>query len=617
MCKTKLSMQVTNATTYEVILGNDWLHEIEGIIDISQEVILTRDKETQQEITHPISIFKESQEEFEKFEEIEEHVYFKREDTPEAIAERIEKADFYDEPGSNWNDPNHSSLRKYKDPGEKLEEIYETKQHTSLPEEYRDELENLLEEKEYMFAEDILGLGKTSIYKHKILVPPTYSGFDAERKYSKKQKEFMKEEVEKLLKAGVIEPAVNNPYNSAPVIVEKKNGKLRMCIDYRKLNKATHKDKYPLPRIQDLLDSFHGAKYFSTLDLASGYWQMEIEEASIPYTAFKVERGHYVFRRMPFGLTNAPSSFQRLMDRVLEQEMGKFVQVYLDDIIIYSGTWEEHLDHIKKVLERLEEAGLKLGKDKCFFGKEKLEFLGHVISEEGIDTDPKKIEKIKNWPTPTEKKHARQFMGLIGYYRKFIKDCSIIAKPIYNVMGKNKNFQWGEKQQKAMDELKKRIIDHVVLKHPDFSKPFILQTDGSSEGLGAVLSQIDKDGHERPIHFASQTLTGAQNNYSASELELLAVYWALIYVFKQYLLDQEFTLETDHRAITGILEKKGENRRLLKWLMDLQPYLSKMTPKYRPGTQNANADALSRRKADDRSRSLKSWTEKSLNYQTT
>jgi hypothetical protein len=329
------------------------------------------------------------------------------------------------------------------------------------------------------------------------------------------------------------------------------------------------------------------------LDLASGYWQILIALMDIQKTGFITQRGFYEFVRMPFGLTNAPATFQRLMDKILETEIGKFVQVYLDDIIIYSNTWEEHLEHIKQVFQRLEDAGLKMGKEKCFFALKELEFLGHRISREGIKPDPNKIEKIKNWPTPTNKTGARGFLGMVGYYRRFIKDFSKIGKPIFDVIGKE-SFHWDEKQQQAMDILKKAIIEDAVLKYPNFTKPFILYTDASGGGLGAVLSQLDENEIERPIAFASKTIHGAQIRYSASELEFMAMHWAVTKQYKQYLLGKPFTLITDHQALKGLMKSDEGGRRITKWRQNLSVYEPYMEIRYTKAEKNQHADALSR-----------------------
>ena len=589
LCTTKINLQVSDATTYKVILGNDWLVKTRAIVDLSREHMLVYDKRTDQVIKHPMKVFKEPEpivipgdEEFEEQEILEQAVYYKRDDTPEAIQQRLYAGNFNDvlfEPQTN----------REKNETRKLESLEE------ITDEQQNELSDLLDGKRHLFATEITDLGSTNIVEHTIYTPNTNPVKHNLRRYGLEQNEFMKEEIQKMLEAGIIRPT-QSPWNSPPVIVAKKNGKLRFCIDYRKLNDVTIKDAYPLPNITETLDSFHGARYFSTLDLASGYWQVAIAEEDKPKTAFKTKFGHFEFNKMPFGLTNAPATFQRLMDRILRNEIEEFVQVYLDDIIIYSKSWEEHLGHIQIILERLEEAGLKLGRDKCFFGKTELEFLGHIITREGIKPNPDKVAKVKNWPIPTDKTKVRGFLGLVGYYRRFIKNFSDIAKPLYNVSGSTRIFGWGEPQQQAFDKLKNELINHVVMKYPDFTKPFIVSTDASKIALGAVLSQEDENGQERPIAFASKTLVDAQTRYSATELELMAIWYALTQVFKQYLLGQRFIIVTDHKAIKGLLESDNGSDRIQKWRLDLQPYRKGIIRvDYKPGKQHNNVDALSRK----------------------
>jgi hypothetical protein len=298
---------------------------------------------------------------------------------------------------------------------------------------------------------------------------------------------------------------------------------------------------------------------------------------------------------MPFGLTNAPATFQRLMDSVLRDEIGEFVQVYLDDVIIYSKTWLEHLEHIEKVFVKLHKAGLKLGPKKCKFAQDQIEFLGHIVTAEGIKPDPKKLELVKHWPQPTNKRGVRSFLGFMSYYRNFIEGFSAIAHNLHKVTKEKEEFTWGEPQQKAFDELKEKMLNTIVLNHPDYDKPFILSTDASGGGLGAILSQIDEHGKERPVAFASKSLTGAQTNYSATELELLAVIWAVTHKFSQYLLGNDIIVYSDHEALKYLVNKtKTENvsKRIQKWLMKLSGY--QITVEYKSGTKNRNVDALSR-----------------------
>src|SRR6185369_14138514 len=457
----------------------------------------------------------------------------------------------------------------------------------------KEELERLLEDNSHMFAEDMTELGETTVYEHRIPTGDEFAKAQKLRRYSPEQNEFIKEEVKRMLDAGIIRESQGN-WSTNVVIVEKKNGKQRLCVDYRALNSITKEDKYPLPNIQETLDSIAGAKWFSTIDLASGYWQMKVADEDIEKTAFVTAHGFYEFRRMPFGLTNAPAAFQRLMDRVLRNEIGRFVQVYLDDIIIYSKSWEEHLEHIEQVFKRLEEAGLKMGRAKCFFAKKEIEFLGHIVNEEGIKTSPKLVEKIKNFPIPETKTEARSFIGTIGYYRKFIKDFSKIAKPIFGVTSNDDKveFKWGPEQQEAMDILKEKILEDVVLKHPDFNKEFILYVDASKTGLGAVLSQEDENGIIRPIAFASRTINKTEGNYSATENEMHGMYWAIAKRFKPYLTGRKFTVVTDHQALKRIRESDEGSKKINRWRIYLEGYTFDI--EYKPGKTHGNADGLSR-----------------------
>ena len=568
----KMDMEVTEATNYDVILGNDWLVKNKAEIKPAEETITLGAHGQRQD--YWIKVFKD----------IYKYKIPENDDYEEQ--EIIERTVFHTE-------------------GEDFEWIYETRDfefegmeeiNPFLDEEQMEQLDNLLWDYQGIFAEDLCDLGRTDQEEHTINTGENYPVHIIRRNYAEKDKEFMKEEVERMLEAGVIQHS-KSAWSSPPVIVPKKGGKKRFCIDYRKLNQITEKDKYPLPKIEDILTKFNGAKYYTTLDLASGYWQIQIKEEDRKKTAFTTENGFYEFVKMPFGLTNAPATFQRTMDLIFREEIGDFIQVYLDDIIIYSQTWEEHIEHIEEVFQKLHEAGLKLGRDKCDFAKEEIEFLGHVITQEGIKADPKKIQVAKDWETPQTVKQIRSFVGFMSYYRKFIKDFSTIAKPMTLLTQKDQEFNWGEKQQKAFDQLKQILIEEIVLTHPDMDKPFIVSTDASGEGLGAIISQEDENGNVRPIEFASKTLVGAEGNYSATELELLAVKWAVTRKFNKYLLGgQQFKLITDHQALVSILNNKKEvktnSKRMQKWIIELEGY--NMTVEYNPGKHQTNVDELSR-----------------------
>ena len=330
----------------------------------------------------------------------------------------------------------------------------------------------------------------------------------------------------------------------------------KFCIDYRKLNAITKADAYPLTRIDDLLESFGQAKWFTTLDLASGYWQVAMDEADIEKTAFVTPFGLYEFLVMPFGLSYAPGTFQRLMNRVLQEFLNDFVAVYLDDVIIYTkGTFEQHMDHIAQVFQALRNSNLKIKLKKCYFALPNIHFLGHVVGRDGIKPDPEKIDKVKNYPVPTNLTQLRAALGLFSYYRKFIKDFSRIARPMLTLLKKDAPFNWEEKQQQAFDRLKEMLIKAPVLSYPDFDKPFIIYTDASGIGLGAVLSQIKEDGKEHVIAYASRSLNPAEKNYSVTDQECLAVVWAIKH-FQHYLGLRPFTIITDHSALKWLKTSK-------------------------------------------------------------
>ena len=575
----KIEMHVTDATNYNVILGTDWLVKtkaeikpVEGIVTLKSHGI-TKDFD--------IQVFKEEvikkipgNEEFEE-QEIIEHLAF------------LDMDEYEDEEHNNIDTEIYIEQKEGKEEKEKEKELQD------LTDQQKKELQDFLWEYDHMFADDECDMGETYHVEHTI---PTFSPFpifQPKRSYSEENSKFIKEEVQRMLASGVIQESFSD-WSSPPVIVAKKNGKKRFCIDYRGLNKYTEKDKYPLPKIDKLLSEFNGARYYTSIDMKSGYWQVRIAEEDRKKTAFQIENGFYEFIRMPFGLTNAPSTFQRLMDSILRELLGKFAQVYLDDVIVYSRTWEDHLDHLDQVFTRLHKAGLKLGREKCFFAKSQIQFLGHVVSKDGIKPDPQKLELLKNWPIPKTKKDVRSFIGFASYYRKFIEKFSEIAQPLHKIMNEKAEYIWEEKQQQAFDKLREELLKEAVLQHPNFSNEFIVSTDASGGGLGAILSQIDNQGRERPIAFASKSLIGAQHNYCATDLELLAVKWAVTQKFKQYLLGRKFTVITDHEALKFLLNKEGENlsNRMQRWMLSLTGYDFKV--EYKPGKKHQNVDALSR-----------------------
>lgn len=404
-------------------------------------------------------------------------------------------------------------------------------------------------------------------------------------------KEEVGRQIKEMLNGGIIRPS-HSPYSAPVWIVPKKldasgKKKWRLVVDYRKLNEVTIDDKYPIPNIDEILEKLGRCQYFTTLDLAKGFHQIEINEKDIPKTAFSVEGGHYEFLRMPFGLKTAPATFQRLMNNVLGDYINKICLVYLDDIIIFSTSLQEHLESITKIFQRLKEVNLKIQLDKSEFMKRETSFLGHVVTESGIKPNPDKISCVQKFPLPTTQKQIKQFLGLAGYYRKFIKDYSKIARPITKYLKKDARIDVKDPDYKeSFETLKKLLTNSPVLAYPDFNKKFVLQTDASNFAVGAVLSQ---DGH--PICFASRTLNDHEQNYSTIEKELLAIVWATQQL-RPYLFGRRFLIETDHRPLTWLFSIKEPNSKLVRWRLRLQEYDYEI--KYKKGVLNGNADALSR-----------------------
>ena len=393
--------------------------------------------------------------------------------------------------------------------------------------------------------------------------------------------------------------ASESPYNSPLWVVPKKpdsqgNKRWRMVIDYRQLNEKTVGDAYPLPNITDILDQLGGSKYFSTLDVASGFHQILMDPASRPKTAFSTSYAHLEFLRMPFGLKNAPATFQRLMDRVLSGLQGIELFVYMDDIVIYATSLEEHAHKFRKLLARLKAAGLALQPDKCGFLRHEITYLGHIITEKGVKPDPQKIEAVKSFPIPQKKRNIKQFLGLIGYYRRFIPYFAKIAKPLTALLKKNVDFNWRPEHQKSFEILRDKLCCEPLLQYPDFNKPFVVTTDASDFALGAVLSQ-GPIGRDLPISYASRTLQSAEVNYSTTEKELLAIVFAVKH-FRPYLYGHKFILVTHHRPLIWLNNLKDPVSRLARWRIKLSDHDYEIV--YKKGIANSNADALSRNLPD-------------------
>ena len=452
-----------------------------------------------------------------------------------------------------------------------------------LPENCGDEFRQLIEEHKDLFCTTP---GKTTCDCHyiptkgpPIRVPP--------RRIPGHYREEVARQIEQMLSQGIIKES-SSPWMAPTVFVPKKSGELRICVDYRALNKQSVRDSYPLPLPDEIQDHLTNATVFSTLDLHSGYWQLPVAETDQPKTAFcpGPGMGLYQFCRMPFGLSGAPASFQRLMDSVLRGL--PFASTYLDDILVYSPNIESHKDHLHQVFLCLHKAGLTLRGRKCCIGVPKVCYLGHIFSASGIQPDPSKVHAVQAWPTPVDVTTLRQFLGLASYYRRYVQNFADIAAPLHALTQKGVPFHWTTAHDDAFSHLKSVLTQAPILTYPDFSTTaptFLLQTDASDVGLGAVLEQ---GGHV--IAYASRALTKSESNYSAIQKECLAVVFGMKQ-FRHYLLGRSFTLMTDHAPLQWLSAQKMQGL-LSRWALAMQEYTFEIV--YRKGTENINADSLSR-----------------------
>ena len=337
-------------------------------------------------------------------------------------------------------------------------------------------------------------LGQTDWVRHRIDTGATPPIRQPPRRLPIHRREEAQRQVDQMLADGVIEPS-HSPWSSPVVLVRKKDGTVRFCVDYRRVNAATLKDAYPIPRIEDNLDALEGARWFSTLDLASGYWQVRMAEEDKEKTAFGTQSGLYQFTVMPFGLCNAPATFERLMERLLRGLQWQVAVVYLDDVIVWGRTFEEHHQRLTTVLERFRTAGLKLKPKKCDLFRREVSFLGHLVSAVGVRTDPDKVAAIRGWPRPANVTQVRSFLGLASYYRRFIAHFAEIARPLHALTNKSpREFMWTEACQTAFEHLQDALATAPVLRYPDPERRYILDTDASNCTIGAVLSQEEEHG---------------------------------------------------------------------------------------------------------------------------
>ncbi|MES9884745.1 MAG: reverse transcriptase domain-containing protein [Sedimenticola sp.] len=471
---------------------------------------------------------------------------------------------------------------------EHLQGLCETSRE-GLADEEVNAMETLLVKHQDVFARSKEDLGRTTIAKHKINTGDAGPIRQPPRRVPIAKREEVKMEVQKMLDQKIIEPC-KGPWSAPIVLVKKKDGTTRFCVDYRRLNSCTYKDSYPLPKIDESLDSLRGSRWFSTLDLASGYWQVAMDEQDVEKTGFATTCGLYQFTVMPFGLCNAPATFERMMEVVLSGLHWETCLLYIDDIIVFADSFEQHIGRLSEILSRIESAGLKLSPKKCKLFKREVEFLGHVVSQDGIATDPKKVEVVKNWPTPKNVHDVRSFLGLCSYYRRFVKNFADIARPLHQLTEKATTFVWTDACSEAFDTLREALITAPVLSYPSTRSNFILDTDASGVGVGAVLSQSD-GGIERVVAYYSRALGKAERNYCITRKELLAVVESVKH-FHHYIYGVTTVVRTDHGALTWLLNFKNIEGQMARWMETLGTYDLKI--QHRPGRKHMNADSLSR-----------------------
>ena len=418
------------------------------------------------------------------------------------------------------------------------------------------------------------------------IVPRTVPMSKAPYRMAPTELKELKTQLQELLDTGFIRPSVST-WGAPVLFVKKKDGTLRMCIDYRQINQVTIKNKYPLPRIEDLFDKLKGAGVFSKIDLRSGYYQLRVKDIDVPKTAFRTRYGHYEFLVMPFGLTNASTTFTDLMNRVFRPYLDQFVVVFIDDILVYSRDEQKHEQHLKIVLQTLREKKLYAKLSKCDFWLKEVSFLGHVMSVEGIRVDLTKIEAVVNCKPPRSVTEVRSFLGLAGYYRRFVKGFSVIASPLTKLLRKGVKFELTDKCQNSFEQLKEMLVEAPVLTQPTTGKEYTLYSDASCIGLGCVLMQDGK-----VVAYASRQLKTHEQNYPTHDLEFPAVVFSLK-IWRHYLYGEKYRIYTDHKSLKYLLTQKELNLRQRRWLelfKDCDCIID-----YHPGKANVVADALSRK----------------------
>lgn len=458
----------------------------------------------------------------------------------------------------------------------------------NLNSEQKEALDNLVGE--YFRGTRNDDVGCTNVLEHEIVVnsPPIKQRYYPVSPILQKH---IDAELDDMLKKGIVERS-NSPWASPILLVKKKDGSYRFCVDYRKLNSCTVRDSYPLPYVSNTLDKLRDARYISTLDIKSAFWQVPVKNESRQYTAFTVpNRGLFQFRRMPFGLCNSPATWQRLMDIVLGNDLEPYVFCYLDDIVIVTQDFEKHLEILEEVFRRLRNAKLTVSEEKCQFCREQLRYLGYLVDRKGLHVDPDKVRAMVELPTPKNVKDVRSVLGTVSWYRRFVPNFSDLAAPLTALLKKNRQFSWSPECDQAFNTLKEKLIQAPILNCPDYSLPFRVQTDASGYGIGAVLSQPCEGGGENVICYLSRSLTKQEQNYSTTERECLAVMWALEKL-RPYIEGIQVEVITDHWSLVWLQNLKDLKGRLARWAVRMQQF--DFVIKHRKGKDHVVPDMLSR-----------------------
>jgi len=450
---------------------------------------------------------------------------------------------------NNYNISVVSSLtqgKEFDNPKDITRLIKETVRKSECPEQHQKELEQLLMEHRDVLAKKGDPLGLCDYYVPSLPLDTDEPIYQPQYPVPHHMRGPMKEAIEEFLKEGIIEHS-KSPYNAPTMMVKKKDYGHRMVIDLRLFNKHLITDPYPLPRISQILEDIGSSKYFSALDLLHGFYNLRINPKDVEKTGFSTYEGHYHFLRLPMGLKNSPATFQRLMNIVLAGALGVFAYIYIDDIVIFSKNIKDHLKHLKIILQKLRDANIKIKFSKSQICMTKIEYLGFIITTDGLMVNPPKVQAVENFPVPTCVKAVQAFLGLVGYFRIFIYDFAGKAKPLYQLLKKNNKFFWGPEQQLSFEKLKQALMTAPVLAFPDFKKEFILTTDASQDAIGAILTQV-QDGAEKLISCYSKTLVASERNYSNTDREIFAVVQGVKH-HRSYLWGSTFVIRTDHSAI--------------------------------------------------------------------